>query len=158
MKIKPERILTTTDFSDCARIGLRLAGSLASSFGSELFLLSVIPEKELQWLSESDFPRKPVDIIAAEQKDRLLEHFQEVLKPEERIGVHPHATVRFGDPAEEIIKASQELEVDLIIMATHGRTGLAHLLAGSVAEEVIRKSTCPVLTIRPREHVKEKHE
>lgn len=151
MKIKPERIMATTDFSDSARIGLRLAGSLASGFGAQLFLLNVIPEKELQWLVESDLPRKPIDVVAAEQKDRLLQHFNEVLKPEERLGIVPHPVVRFGEPAEEIIKASQELDADLIVMATHGRTGLRHLLAGSVAEEVMRVATCPVLTIRPKE-------
>ena len=151
MKIRPERIIATTDFSECAQIGLRLAGSLAGSFGAELFLLNVISEKELEFISESDLPKKPVDIIANEQKDRLVQHFEEVLKPEEREGVKLQPRVRFGEPAKEIIKVSKELEADLVVMATHGRTGLRHLLAGSVAEEVVRNAACPVLTIRPRE-------
>ncbi len=151
MKIRPERILATTDFSECAQIGLRLAGSLAGSFGAEFFLLNVISEKELELISESDLPKKPVDIIANEQKERLVQHFEEVLKPEERDGVKLQPRVRFGEPAKEIIKASKDLEVDLVVMATHGRTGLRHLLAGSVAEEVVRNAACPVLTIRPRE-------
>jgi nucleotide-binding universal stress UspA family protein len=151
MKIRPERILATTDFSECAQIGLRLAGSLAGSFGAELFLVNVISEKELEYISETDFPKKPVDIIATEQKDRLIQHFEEVLKPDEREGLTPHPKIKFGNPAEEILKASEELDVDLVVMATHGRTGLRHLLAGSVAEEVVRQASCPVLTIRPRE-------
>lgn len=151
MKIKPERIIATTDFSDCARIGLRLAASLATGFGAQLFLLNVISAKELEWLASSEFLVKPIDVVANERKDQLLQHFNEVVKPEERMGITPHPITRFGEPAGEIIKASQELNVDLIVMATHGRTGLSHLLAGSVAEEVIRKAACPVLTIRPRE-------
>ncbi|MEE8450068.1 MAG: universal stress protein [Thermodesulfobacteriota bacterium] len=151
MKIRPERILATTDFSESAQIGLRLAGSLAGSFGAKLFLLNVIPEKELEYISEAEFPKKPVDIIANEQKERLVQHFEEVLKPEERERVKLQPRVRFGEPAKEIIKISEELEADLVVMATHGRTGLRHLLAGSVAEEVVRNAACPVLTIRPRE-------
>ncbi len=62
-----------------------------------------------------------------------------------------HETVlRIGNPAEEIIKAEHDYGADLVVMATHGRTGVAHLVLGSVAERVVRESTCPVLTIRPK--------
>jgi nucleotide-binding universal stress UspA family protein len=59
---------------------------------------------------------------------------------------------KVGIPFVEIIRAAKEKKTDLIVMATHGRSGLSHILFGSVAEKVVRKSTCPVLSIRPREH------
>ena len=65
----------------------------------------------------------------------------------------PTATeVRFGQPVGEITEAALELEIDLIIIATHGRTGLKHMLLGSVAENVVRHAPCPVLVVREREH------
>ena len=63
-----------------------------------------------------------------------------------------HAEVREGSPFYEIIRYAKEQDVDLIIMGTHGRGGLVHVLLGSVAEKVVRKSPCPVLTVRHPEH------
>ena len=60
--------------------------------------------------------------------------------------------VRTGVPFLEIIRYAKELEIDLIVLGTHGRTGLAHVLLGSVAERVVRKSPCPVLTVHPKGH------
>jgi len=57
--------------------------------------------------------------------------------------------VRTGDPAETIERAAQELGIDLIVMATHGREGLSHFVIGSIAEKVVREAPCPVLTVRP---------
>ena len=65
-------------------------------------------------------------------------------------GVLPHEIlIRAGDPASEIIKAANELNADLIVMATHGRTGIEHFLLGSVAERVVREAARPVMTVRP---------
>jgi len=67
-------------------------------------------------------------------------------------GITAETSHKVGTPFLEIIKAAKQKEVDLIVMATHGRSGLSHILFGSVAEKVVRKSTCPVLSIRPPEH------
>ena len=68
-------------------------------------------------------------------------------------GVMPHEiVVRAGDPAQEIIRAANDLDADLIVMATHGRTGIQHFLLGSVAERVVREAERPVLTVRPLDH------
>ncbi len=68
-------------------------------------------------------------------------------------GVMPHEiVVRAGDPALEIIRAANDLDADLIVMATHGRTGIQHFLLGSVAERVVREAERPVLTVRPLDH------
>lgn len=151
MKIKPQMIVATSDFSPCSAVGLRLAASLAASYDAELFIVNIISDKELQWLVGDEAPKKPVDIVAAEQRDRLMEHFRRSVGVEEWVPVKVRGMIGFGHPAEEIIKIAEDLKADLIVMATHGRTGLRHILAGSVTEEVVRKAPCPVLTMRPRE-------
>ncbi|HUA35182.1 MAG TPA: universal stress protein [Candidatus Binataceae bacterium] len=68
-------------------------------------------------------------------------------------GVLPHEIIiRSGDPAQEIVKAANDLDAELIVMATHGRTGIEHFLLGSVAERVVREAERPVLTVRPLHH------
>ena len=67
-------------------------------------------------------------------------------------GVAIHPDVAEGIPAEEILRAARDKDVDLIVMGTHGRTGLAHVFMGSIAEKVVRRAPCPVLTVRHPEH------
>ena len=68
----------------------------------------------------------------------------------ERFSVHPE--VREGTPFAEIVRCARDKDIDLIVMGTHGHTGLAHMLLGSVTEKVVRKAPCPVLTVRHPEH------
>jgi universal stress protein A len=77
---------------------------------------------------------------------------QEVARLEkERLADVEHETfLRMGHPAEEIIKAEHDFGIGLVVMATHGRTGVSHLVLGSVAERVVRESVCPVLTVRAK--------
>jgi nucleotide-binding universal stress UspA family protein len=67
-----------------------------------------------------------------------------------------HAIFKEGVPFLEILKAAGEMQADLIVLGTHGRTGLAHVLLGSVAERVVRRSACPVLTVRPKAMMEKK--
>jgi nucleotide-binding universal stress UspA family protein len=67
-------------------------------------------------------------------------------------GVDSETVTRLGHPSEEIVAAAKDFDVDLIVLATHGHTGLKHLLLGSTAERVVRLAPCPVLTVREREH------
>ena len=71
--------------------------------------------------------------------------------------VHFEHRMVMGDPADEIVKIAHEDNVDLIVMATHGRTGFKRLLMGSVAEEVVRRAECPVFTFKPRQHAHASH-
>ena len=79
-------------------------------------------------------------------------HVKDIAQRLARDNVQATTIVRFGNPVEEILKVSDEHAVDLVVMGTHGRTGLAHMLVGSVAERVVRTSKVPVLTIRHPDH------
>jgi len=78
--------------------------------------------------------------------------FERVLKDQRLAGLKVQTAVREGAPFYEIVRFARELDVDLIVMGTHGHRGLAHVLLGSVTEKVVRKAPCPVLTVRHPEH------
>jgi nucleotide-binding universal stress UspA family protein len=133
------KILHPTDFSERSEYAFRMAYSLARDHGSSLLVLHVVPVEPVVY-GEMILP--PRDVNYQELKDKLL-------------GLHgPDGCVRVerrleeGRPAEEIVRVAEESHCDLIVMGTHGRTGLQRLLVGSVAEQVMRKGPCPVLTVK----------
>lgn len=156
MRIKTEKVLVTTDFSDNAIGGLSLAANMAQTFGAELYLLNVVSKKETDEIVNSLDPRMPLDILAARRKERLNRYFEEAIPGEDREGIIVHPRVRFGVAWEEICKLAEDIGADVVVMATHGRTGLSHLMSGSVTERVVRKSSRPVLTVRSRKEVGER--
>lgn len=156
MRAKTEKILATNDFSSNALAGLRMAAKMAESYGADLYLLNVITREESEKLASTLEARVPLDILAARRKERLIKHFEECVPQEERIGVTVHPMVRFGVPWEEIAQVAEDIKADVVVMATHGRTGLFRLLSGSVTEKVVRKCTRPVLTVRPKEKIPER--
>lgn len=89
-----------------------------------------------------------VNRIAEEQRLMALKELDQVITRLREVGLKARSLMRVGAPFLEIIHAAQAEAVDLIVMGTHGRTGLAHVLMGSVAERVVNKASCPVLTIR----------
>jgi nucleotide-binding universal stress UspA family protein len=134
-------ILHPTDFSERSGHAFRLACSLARDYKARLVVLHVLPPSIIAY-GEGIIP-VPVD------EGRL-----ESLKAEfDGLRLHcGHLQVEYrlaeGDPAAEILRTAEEGPCDLIVLGTHGRTGLGRLLLGSVAEEVVRKATCPVLTLK----------
>jgi nucleotide-binding universal stress UspA family protein len=90
----------------------------------------------------------PVEQFVAAARDAL----ERVAKADSVQGLHVRREVREGTPFYEIIRFAREGDVDLIVMGTHGHTGLTHVLLGSVTEKVVRKAPCPVLTVRHPEH------
>jgi nucleotide-binding universal stress UspA family protein len=129
------RILVPVDFSICSTWALRHAEEVARRFGSELILLHVDPlvlDAELN-PERGIAIRKEVDGLVDRLRDR---------------GTTVRGTVRGGAPIEEILRAAKDENVDMIVIGTHGRTGLSHVFLGSVAESVVRKASCPVLTVR----------
>lgn len=144
------KILVPTDFSGHADQALQYAEGLAAQFGASLHLLHVV-----------DMPAVPTmlssEIYAADLPGLQT---QAVTDAEHRMGVYRAAfktrglgittDVRIGHVAKVITECARERDADLIVMSTHGRTGLAHLTMGSVAERVVRLAPCPVLTIRAR--------
>jgi universal stress protein A len=142
------RILAPTDFSDNSTRAVRFAAELAEKFGAELVFLHVVQDLALV-LPDAVMPT-PVatpnldDMIAAAKTG-----IANLVARLSLGGLNPKAEVRVGSPAAEIVAAASDLKADLLCVSTHGRTGLAHFLLGSVAEKIVRYSPCPVLTVRP---------
>jgi nucleotide-binding universal stress UspA family protein len=149
-----KNILVPTDFSEAANDALEYALSLAKIFQSKLFLMHVYEPM----IYYSDAPMGMPDLIELEQSvrtsaehslHRIYENFIKMREPE--FGAIPVEILLVqGKPFVEIIKTAREKNADLIILSTHGRSGLEHILLGSVTEKVVRKSPCPVLTVRAK--------
>jgi nucleotide-binding universal stress UspA family protein len=136
-------ILHPTDFSENAGFAFRLACALARDYSAKLLLAHV---RSLPTVVPPDTvtlpPPQRVEDIDVALRERLR-----ALKPNEpRIAVENYLLI--GDEASEIIQLAEQTSADLIVMGTHGRTGLKRLLMGSVAEKVLRDAPCPVVTVR----------
>jgi universal stress protein A len=146
--IELRRILAPTDFSDHSNHALRYAVSLAERLGATLHLLHVLPEVVTPVGPEPMLlPSVPAEYYAETEK-ASLETLEKVLKPEWGHPPSVQSVVRWGDTVATIVSYAQEIEADLIVVATHGRSGLSHMLMGSVAERIVREAACPVLTVR----------
>jgi nucleotide-binding universal stress UspA family protein len=135
-------ILHPTDFSEAAGHAFHLAASLARDHGARLVLLHVVAPaslaEEMSFLAPTDDPH-----------EKIWEAFQGLETSEPRIGqFEVRSLVEVGPPVATILSTAKALNCDLIVMGTHGRAGLGHLLMGSIAEKVLRKAPCPVLTVK----------
>jgi universal stress protein A len=140
-------ILVPTDFSAASERAVGYARALAATLGASVHLVHVLDRllsPELAWAAPA--------IEAAAIHERLYQEGRSklaaVAATVEQSRVPATSEVRSGAPAAEIIQAAVDYGADLIIMATHGRSGLSHLVLGSVAEQVIRHARCPVLAVR----------
>jgi len=132
------RILVPTDFSRPSEQALAYARSLAQRFGASLHLLHVVNRPLLaEGLAAEAFIDESSDMVEVAQQ-RLRKQAPDAAS----------ANVVFGYAAKSIVQHASQLGVDLIVMGSHGRTGIAHILLGSVAEAVVRTAPCPVLTVR----------
>ena len=145
--LKLKRILVPIDFSDASLKALRYAIPFAEESGATLYLVHVVEPASFV----NDLPNvalaMPDEAVAKAAKERLLSVAQNEI--EELIPVYPQ--VRIGRAYEEITVLARSLNVDLIIIATHGYTGLKHAFLGSTAERVVRHAGCPVLVVRENE-------
>jgi nucleotide-binding universal stress UspA family protein len=133
-----QRILCPIDFSETSSAAVALADRLAAALGAEVVLAHAFDVPETYSSKGQYRPADPA--VAARLEDVKL------AAPAARVKRILHA----GLPGEVICWLAQDQQCDLIVMGTHGRTGLAHLFLGSVAEFVLRHARCPVLTVRPR--------
>ena len=136
-----KRILVPTDFSETSEAALRYGVELARRFKARLYLLHV-PEHPGQ-AAAAEYPIGIFETMQNAAHDRLWH----LLSDAETRELKPECAMRIGAPADEIVRHAREHEVDLIVMGTHGRQGIARVLIGSVAETVVRKAPCPVLTV-----------
>jgi nucleotide-binding universal stress UspA family protein len=142
-----KKICCPVDFSDASRAAMEVSADLAKRFGATLTLLHAYP------VPGFTFPDGSVVASARmlqELADQSAKHLGEWRRDAEGMGAKDVGTVTsVGEPAGEIVSWAKENGVDLLVLGTHGRTGLEHALMGSVAERVVRKARCPVLTVHP---------
>ncbi|QEH33781.1 Putative universal stress protein [Aquisphaera giovannonii] len=147
--IEIRRILVPTDFSEHSRHALEYACSLAERFEAELILLHVLSEIVPAGPEPLLMPVMPPEFYE-ESEARARESLAGSLRPEWGRPAGVKSAVCWGSPVESIVEYAAEHAANLIVIATHGRTGLSHVLLGSVAERIVREACCPVLTIRDR--------
>jgi universal stress protein A len=142
------RILVPTDFSEPSDAALDYARALADKFGATLHLLHVIePGSMAGAVSNEAYLGTSPGIYEVLVKEAQAK-FAHCVFPADRAKYGATTEVMTGVTADTIIDVAADQHMDLIVMGTHGRTGLAHLLMGSVAEHVVRTAPCPVLTVR----------
>jgi nucleotide-binding universal stress UspA family protein len=141
-----KRILVPIDFSETSSTALRYGVELARRFTARLYLLHV-PEHPGE-AAEAEYPIGLFETMQNAAYDRL----RHLLTDEEARELRPECAMRLGTPADEIVRYAHDHDVDLIVMGTHGRTGVARVIMGSVAEKVVRKASCPVLAVHHPEH------
>jgi nucleotide-binding universal stress UspA family protein len=140
---KPRRILHPTDFSEQSNYALAIAIDLARQNQSSIIVLHTVPSLDTAPVSYGE--------VAAElEPEGLRRRIEEDLRHSAAVpnGINVEYMIAEGEPAREIIRVARERSCDVIVMGTHGRTGISHLMMGSVAEHVIRLAPCPVLTAK----------
>ena len=142
------RILVPTDFSPPSDAALEYARILAAKFGSSLRILHVIDDPTASSDFVADGFAPSTEDIRTTMLEQARTRLEGLTNQVDRTRYHAHADAVMGMPAPTIIDYAAATHASLIVMGTHGRTGLAHLLMGSVAEQVVRTAPCPVLTVR----------
>jgi len=142
------KILCPVDFSEFTDEILSYAVNIAKRFGSELFLIHVIPN--LNYFTPYESFLTPENLVAIERniEGEVGKDFDKITK---KLDLPFKRVTKTGVPFVEIIDYIKDEQIDLVVMGTHGRSGIEHILIGSVAEKVVRKSPCPVLTVRPKD-------
>lgn len=147
--MKVNRILAPVDFSEVSQYSLDAAASLASQLGASVVILHSV---EPVYFAGTMFgPEINVPHLVEEQRRAAKSAMETMLKRMEKKGVRAVGMVETGVPQDVILKTAAAKKCDLIVMGTHGRSGVTHMLLGSVAEKIVRSATCPVLTVRAPE-------
>jgi nucleotide-binding universal stress UspA family protein len=148
--ISLKTIVCAVDFSEYSDYALRYAVDLAKTFDADLKLIHIVELPFLPSYSLAGIPdlSMPVDEIEEGARNRLQETLEDCRSKHSKV----EGEVRMGTAFLEIINYAREVGADLIVVGTHGRTGLSHILIGSVAEKVVRKAPCPVLSVKHPDH------
>lgn len=145
--LKIKQVLVPIDFSECSKKGLRYAIALAREHKAAITLAYVVPS--ISMLGE--YGGIDYASLNKEMRESAERELATVVVDEIRGVVPSDTAVRVGSPAGEIVSIAKSLPADLIVISTHGRTGLKHVLVGSVAERVVQTAPCPVLVVREKE-------
>lgn len=142
-----KKILCPVDFSQFTQDVINYALDLAEKYGAELHVMHVVPN--MTYFTPYESFLTPENLVAIEKniQDEVEKKFTKLLKHDT---VPTRKAIRTGVPFVEIIDYAKTESIDLIVMGTHGHSAIEHILIGNVAEKVVRKSPCPVMTIRPK--------
>jgi nucleotide-binding universal stress UspA family protein len=149
--IQINKILVPTDFSEFSKHAVRYGCEFARRFSAQLHLLNVV-EDIYPLIPEPGMMYPAAATYLMELQDLAKKNFEKFPPADWMQGIDDVRNVVTGTPFVEIIRYARENDIDLVVIGTHGRSGLVHVLMGSVAERVVRKSPCPVLTVRPEGH------
>ncbi len=142
--INIKNILCPVDHSDCSKEALKYAVSFAMKDNSKLYLLHVIYILAFDESINAMTPQIPDDKTLKQLKTKLLDCIPEEIRDDMDL----EALVVQGIPFVEIISTAKKNDIDMIVLGSHGRTGITHMMMGSVSEKVVRKAPCPVLIVR----------
>jgi nucleotide-binding universal stress UspA family protein len=135
-------ILVPTDFSDCSRYAFQLAAALAKEQPAHLIVIHVSQKLDSMVAYSNIFPH----LQPQEYKDYLLKLMHTFQVDDPKISLEYYLVE--GEPTREILRMAEKSACNMIIMGTHGRTGIERLILGSVAEHILRKAACPVVTVK----------
>jgi len=138
-----------TDFSECANYALSYAASFARQAGASILCVHVI-EPVVPTVGYTGMAEPlPIADISDQLEDSAERELPKIAECEECQGLEVEEVIAHGDAASEIVRVARERGVDLIVISSHGRTGLGRLLFGSTTESVVRHAPCPVLVVKP---------
>ena len=147
--MKIESILLPTDFSECANYALSYAASLARQASASIVCVHVIepvvPTVGYTGLTEP----LPIADLSEQLEESAERELPKISECQECSGLEIEQVITHGDAAAEIVRVAKERKIDLIVISSHGRTGLGRILFGSTAESVVRHAPCPVLVVKP---------
>ena len=142
-------ILFPTDFSECANFALSYATSFARQANARIICVhvieTVVPTVGYTGMAEP----LPIADISDQLEDSAERELPKIAECDECEGLEVEEVIAHGDAASEIVSVARERGVDLIVISSHGRTGLGRMLFGSTAESVVRHAPCPVLVVKP---------
>jgi nucleotide-binding universal stress UspA family protein len=146
-----QKILFATDFSEASDAALEYATAMAGAFHATLHVLHVLEDLAAHaWTTEVYVAALPG--VHEEMERQARERLDQLLTAEQRAQYSVQLVLRSGSPFVEIVRYARDEGVDLVVLGTHGRGAIAHMLLGSVAERVVRKAHCPVVTVRQPGH------
>ncbi|MGO9480986.1 MAG: universal stress protein [Candidatus Kryptoniota bacterium] len=145
-----KKILVPQDFSEYSIRALKYAVTFAGLFNSELIVLHIV--EPIIYPADFSFGQVSIPAMEEEIRKHSEEQLNELAAREIPANIKATSIIRVGKPFIEIVEIAKSENADLIIISSHGRTGMDHVLFGSTADKVVRKASCPVLTIRPHEH------
>jgi nucleotide-binding universal stress UspA family protein len=143
------RIMHASDFSPASRGAFRQAVGLARTNDAELLLVHVV-EMVMPWVEDSYVSRQTYDRFVTSARTEAARRLDGLVRKAKAAGVRATAQLVEGGPRDAIPRAAKRGQADLLVLGTHGRTGLGKILLGSVAERVVTTAPCPVLTVRGR--------